>query len=86
MLAAIAKGSEMAPGVAYGCACCAVDGSGEPLTEEHSIWELFSYPAVRQTSCSAGCEYEQVGDGVCDAACDTAACGFDDGDCNKLRC
>lgn len=31
--------------------------------------------------CADGCRAEWVGDGSCDAACNVAACDYDDGDC-----
>ena len=39
------------------------------------------YLAWDLPSCSEGCEYSWVGDGYCDAACNVAACSFDNGDC-----
>ena len=33
--------------------------------------------------CSEGCAFEQRGDGVCNNMCFTAACNYDDGDCES---
>ncbi|MEA1958913.1 MAG: LNR domain-containing protein, partial [Chloroflexota bacterium] len=36
--------------------------------------------------CAAGCPYTSVGDGVCDSACNNAACSYDGGDCTTGYC
>lgn len=35
----------------------------------------------QRSQCSRGCKKDWLGDGWCDSACNTEACGFDEGDC-----
>ena len=36
--------------------------------------------------CQSGCPWHWLGDGVCDVACNTTSCNFDNGDCTKVQC
>ena len=38
---------------------------------------------VTITYCAAGCLTSQLGDGICDDACNNAACSYDSGDCTE---
>ena len=38
--------------------------------------------STQDTYCSSGCKTSQLGDGVCQNACNNAACYYDNGDCS----